>query len=121
MARLDELLGYLKDNDCSDLHLAAGLEPRVRQKGGLRLMEGREVLSDEDLRAMMQEIALPKHWEEYCTTNDLDFAYGIEGVARTDLNLVVVEASKAEAAAHEAMLEKLRESGDCVWDRLAKP
>ncbi len=50
-----------------------------------------------------------------------DGGNGIEGVARTDLNLVVVEASKAEAAAHEAMLEKLRESGDCVWDRLAKP
>jgi twitching motility protein PilT len=89
MARLDELLGYLKDNDCSDLHLAAGLEPRVRQQGGLRLMEGREVLSDEDLRAMMQEIALPKHWEEYCTTNDLDFAYGIEGVARFRANYFV--------------------------------
>ena len=89
MARLDELLGYLKDNDCSDLHLAAGLEPRVRQNGGLRLMEGREVLSDEDLRAMMQEIALPKHWEEYCTTNDLDFAYGIEGVARFRANYFV--------------------------------
>ena len=89
MARLDELLGYLKDNDCSDLHLAAGLEPRVRQQGGLRLMEGREVLSDEDLRAMMQEIALPKHWEEYCTTNDLDFAYGIEGVARYRANYFV--------------------------------
>jgi DNA polymerase-3 subunit epsilon len=33
-----------------------------------------------------------------------------------DLNLVVVKASKEEAAAHEAMLEKIRESGACVWD-----
>ena len=38
--------------------------------------------------------------------------------SRPDLNLVVVRASEAESAAHEAMLEKLREAGECVWDRL---
>jgi DNA polymerase-3 subunit epsilon len=34
----------------------------------------------------------------------------------TDLELVVIKASRDEAAAHEAMLEKIRESGACVWD-----
>ena len=34
-----------------------------------------------------------------------------------ELNLVVVKASDEEAAAHEAMLEKLRAAGACVWDR----
>ncbi|MCH8868025.1 MAG: DNA polymerase III subunit epsilon [Proteobacteria bacterium] len=34
-----------------------------------------------------------------------------------ELNLVVIKASDEEAAAHEAMLEKLREAGACVWDR----
>ena len=34
------------------------------------------------------------------------------------LKLVVVRASDDEARQHEAMLEKLRESGECVWDRL---
>jgi DNA polymerase-3 subunit epsilon len=38
--------------------------------------------------------------------------------SRPDLNLVVVRASRAENAAHEAKLEKLREAGQCVWDRL---
>ena len=33
-----------------------------------------------------------------------------------ELRLVVVRASDAEAAAHEGMLEKLREAGSCVWD-----
>ena len=32
------------------------------------------------------------------------------------LNLVVIEASADEVAAHDAMLEKIRESGACVWD-----
>ena len=37
---------------------------------------------------------------------------------RNDLDLVVVRASDVENTAHEAMLDKLREQGDCVWDRL---
>ena len=39
---------------------------------------------------------------------------------RANLNLVVVRASGEEAAAHEALLEKLRESGTCVWDSLSE-
>ena len=65
MAQLDQLLSYLKENDCSDLHLAAGLEPRVRAKGSVRTIEGRPRLSDEELRGMLAEIALPKHWNEF--------------------------------------------------------
>lgn len=38
--------------------------------------------------------------------------------ARSDLDLVVIRASEAENAAHEALLEKLRDAGDCVWDRI---
>ena len=37
-------------------------------------------------------------------------------VARSDLGLVVTKASDEELAAHEAMLEKIRKSGACVWD-----
>lgn len=33
-----------------------------------------------------------------------------------DLDLVVIKASDSEVAAHEAMLEKIRKSGACVWD-----
>ena len=36
--------------------------------------------------------------------------------AAASYNLVVIEASAEEVAAHEAMLEKIRESGACVWD-----
>ncbi len=89
MAQLDELLTYLKDHDGSDLHLAAGLEPRVRQKGQVRLVEGRGVLGDAELRELLEEIASPKHWSEFVETNDVDFAYGLEGVARYRANYFV--------------------------------
>jgi DNA polymerase-3 subunit epsilon len=35
-------------------------------------------------------------------------------------NLVVVEATAEEAAAHEALLDKLRKAGSCVWDQTGK-
>ena len=38
---------------------------------------------------------------------------------RGDLKLVIVRASEAEEAAHEALLDKIRDSADCVWDRSA--
>jgi DNA polymerase-3 subunit epsilon len=37
---------------------------------------------------------------------------------QTGLDLVVVRASAEEVAAHEALLEKLRASGECIWDRI---
>jgi len=37
--------------------------------------------------------------------------------SRKDLDLVLVRASEAELAAHEALLEKMRAAGNCVWDR----
>jgi len=36
--------------------------------------------------------------------------------ASADLELVVVRASEDEAAAHDALLEKIRQGGVCVWD-----
>ncbi len=89
MAQLDELLRYLKESDGSDLHLAAGLEPRVRQRGNVKVIEGQGVLGDTELRALLEEIASPKHWAEYVQTNDVDFAYGLEGVARYRANYFV--------------------------------
>ncbi|MEE3331460.1 MAG: PilT/PilU family type 4a pilus ATPase [Myxococcota bacterium] len=86
MAQLDEMLVYLKENDGSDLHLAAGLAPRIRAKGKIREIEGRSALDDGELRSLLEELASPKQWNEYVTTNDLDFAYGVEGVARFRAN-----------------------------------
>jgi twitching motility protein PilT len=86
VARIDAMLSYLKDAGCSDLHLAAGRAPRVRAKGRLIPMEGQSVLDDATLRGLLVEIASEKSWSEYEETNDVDFAYAIEGVARFRAN-----------------------------------
>ena len=91
MARLDELLRYLKEHGGSDLHLAAGLEPRIRVHGGLEPVADWQTLADGELRGLMQELASGRHWEEYARSNDVDFAYGLEGVARFRANYFAQE------------------------------
>ena len=91
MPQIDELLRYLKANKGSDLHLAAGLEPRVRVNGELRAIENQPKLGDEAVRKLLREIASPGQWQSYEASGDLDFSYGLEGVARFRVNFFVQE------------------------------
>ena len=86
MARIDELFRYLKDRKGSDLHLAAGLEPRIRLHGDLVIVPGWPVFDDAALCALLKEIAPARQWEHFLSRLDLDFAYGLEGVARFRCN-----------------------------------
>ncbi len=91
MAQIDELLRYLKEHKGSDLHLAAGLEPRIRVNGDLRAVEGQSRLDDAGLRKLLREMATQSQWAAYEAKHDLDFAYGLEGVARFRANFFVQE------------------------------
>ncbi len=86
MARLDPLLRYLKDKGGSDLHLVAGLTPRIRRSGSLREAEGAGVASDSELRKTLSELPEPRQWAEFERTRDLDFAYALAGVGRFRAN-----------------------------------
>ena len=88
MARIDELFYYLRDHQGSDLHLAAGLEPRIRVHGSLEAVAGWPVLSHDELLSLLREIASEQDWEEYLGCGDLDFAYGLEGFARFRANFL---------------------------------
>ncbi|MBW2315734.1 MAG: PilT/PilU family type 4a pilus ATPase [Deltaproteobacteria bacterium] len=91
MAEIDRLLTYLKEEDGSDLHLAAGLEPRVRASGRLAAIAGEQRLTDEMLRELLEEITTEKQWDEYTGCGDLDFAHAIPGVARFRANYFIQE------------------------------
>jgi twitching motility protein PilT len=86
--RLHELFQHLRDNKGSDLHLAAGLEPRTRVHGALEPVAGWPVLSHDDLCGLLREITSEEQWTEYDGCGDLDFAYGFEGVARFRANFL---------------------------------
>ncbi len=88
MARIDELFHYLRDHKGSDLHLAAGLEPRIRVHGSLEAVRGWSVLTHDALLSLLREIATDAQWEDYQGCGDLDFAYGLEGVARFRANFL---------------------------------
>ena len=91
MPELDSMLRYLKEQGGSDLHLAAGLPPRVRLSGELAPIQGRELLTDAALRSLLQEIATDAQWTSYSECGDLDFAYGLEGTGRFRANFFVQE------------------------------
>jgi twitching motility protein PilT len=105
MARLDELLRYLKEQGGSDLHLTSGLEPRIRVHGGLDPIPGRQSLADGELRELLRDLALERYWDEYARTNDVDFAYGLEGVGRFRVNYFVQE--NGAAAVFRAIPERI--------------
>ena len=86
MARIHQLFRHLKEIGGSDLHLAATLRPRMRIHGELEEVEGWEPLAHSDLLALLCEITTQKQWQDYERCGDLDFAYGLEGVARFRAN-----------------------------------
>ncbi|MGH8196524.1 MAG: DNA polymerase III subunit epsilon [Woeseiaceae bacterium] len=53
------------------------------------------------------------------TSSVVIFATGAPRPGRDDLHLVVVEASTAEQAAHEAFLDRMQEGGACLWRDLS--
>ncbi len=89
MNAIDELLTYLKEHKGSDLHLSSGLEPRIRARGHLEPVEGWPALSDDDVRQLLRPIASTEQWQGFERERDLDFAYGLAGVARFRANYFV--------------------------------
>lgn len=86
MPKIDALFRMVKQNKASDLHMLEGLQPKLRINGELRPIQDHPVLDEPMLREYLQEIALPQQWDKYEKAGDLDFAYGLEGVARFRCN-----------------------------------
>lgn len=86
MARLDVLFRYLKEQGGSDLHLAAGMQPHLRQHGDMRPIGGWEPFTDESLRDHLKELSTEPQWRSFEDSLDLDFAYALAGVARFRAN-----------------------------------
>ncbi|MEM7586167.1 MAG: PilT/PilU family type 4a pilus ATPase [Acidobacteriota bacterium] len=105
MARIHELFRRLKEVKGSDLHLSAPLKPRIRVHGELEDVEDWPELSHEDLETLLREIASDEQWASYQDCGDLDFAYGLEGVARFRANFLRQE--NGAAAVFRIIPEKI--------------
>jgi twitching motility protein PilT len=86
--KIDRILWVLVGEKGSDLHITAGLPPRMRKDGDIRSVPGfDQPLESAVLEEWLMEIAPPKMAEKFKTTNDTDFGYEIQGLARFRVNV----------------------------------
>jgi twitching motility protein PilT len=85
-AGIDELLKLLVAQGGSDLHLRVDEPPILRLHGEMHRLDDRPILTNDWLTAMVQTIMPQRNKDEFAETNDTDYAYEIEGVARFRAN-----------------------------------
>ena len=85
MAKIDAFFKLMFDQGASDLHLASGQQPIIRLHGDMERIKY-NVLEDNELKAMLYEIAPELKIKQYEETGDVDFGYEIPGVARFRCN-----------------------------------
>ncbi|QQR74542.1 MAG: type IV pilus twitching motility protein PilT [Holophagales bacterium] len=95
MGDLFDLLRYTVEQGGSDLHLAAGMEPRVRRHGLLEAIPGWPTLDHATLSRLLPTVVSEKQWQEYVEHGDLDLALGLPGVARFRVNFLRQERGAA--------------------------
>jgi twitching motility protein PilT len=85
MAKIDAFFKLMHEQNASDLHLLAGQPPALRIHGDIERVKYK-VLENDDLRAMLYEIAAEDKVKTFEETGDVDFGYEIPGLARYRAN-----------------------------------
>lgn len=82
---LEDLLEFTVENNASDLHLSAGLPPMIRIDGEIRRLSAAPLPSSQILK-MIYGIMNDRQRRVFDEDSDMDFSYGIEGLARFRVN-----------------------------------
>ncbi|NDY41767.1 type IV pilus twitching motility protein PilT [Dissulfurirhabdus thermomarina] len=85
MAKIDAFFKLMHEQKASDLHLAAGSQPILRIAGDLQRVKY-PPLDNDELKAMLYEIAPEIKIKQFEETGDVDFGYEIPGLARYRAN-----------------------------------
>ncbi|MGE0393331.1 MAG: type IV pilus twitching motility protein PilT [Vicinamibacterales bacterium] len=83
---LTELLRVTVEMDGSDLHLATETPPQVRVHGALQRLAG-EALTPAETKALAYSVLTDAQKKRFEETQELDFSFGIRGLARFRGNL----------------------------------
>ena len=86
-AFLTDLLLYVLEFGCSDLHLTAGAHPTVRSSGQLLQLDEFPVMKPDTLQKTLYAIMSGKQREVFEDVLELDFAYSLPGRARFRVNV----------------------------------
>ena len=85
MAKIDAFFKLMNDQGASDLHLVSGQQPALRLRGEIERVKYK-VLENDELKAMLYEIAPEEKVKVFEETGDIDFGYEIPGLARYRAN-----------------------------------
>jgi twitching motility protein PilT len=86
MAQIDKILHFMVQQKGSDLHLSSDAPPYIRVDGDLLKMN-LPSLNGEQVKGLIFEIMPEHNRKQYEETNDTDYAYSIEGLARFRVNV----------------------------------
>jgi twitching motility protein PilT len=86
MATLPELLKTLVDNNGSDLHITTNTPPQVRIHGKLQPLD-LPPLNAADTKALAYSVLTDLQKKRFEETMELDFSFGIRGIARFRCNV----------------------------------
>src|SRR5580658_9710783 len=87
MARIDSFFKFMKEQSASDLHLSTGNPPMLRIHGELVRVD-MPPLENDDLKALVYEIAPEQKIKIFEETGDVDFGYEYPGFARYRANFL---------------------------------
>jgi len=85
VAKIDAFFKLMNEQGASDLHLVAGQPPALRIVGEMERVKYK-VLDNDELKAMLYEIAPEHRVKEFEETGDIDFGYDVLGIARYRAN-----------------------------------
>ncbi|KMP11696.1 twitching motility protein [Candidatus Nitromaritima sp. SCGC AAA799-A02] len=85
MAKIDAFFKLMNEQGASDLHLVSGSQPILRVHGDMERVKYK-VMENDELKAMLYEIAPENKIKVFEETGDVDFAYEIPNLARYRAN-----------------------------------
>ncbi|MFQ5673881.1 MAG: type IV pilus twitching motility protein PilT [Nitrospinales bacterium] len=85
MAKIDAFFKLMNEQGASDLHLVSGSQPILRVNGEMERVKYKAMENDE-LKAMLYEIAPEDKIKVFEETGDIDYAYEIPNLARYRAN-----------------------------------
>ncbi|OQX85798.1 MAG: type IV pili twitching motility protein PilT [Candidatus Latescibacteria bacterium 4484_7] len=96
---IKKILEEMITQGASDLHLKAGLPPVVRIDGKLRHLNF-ERPTPKDMEEIANQILTPAQKERFKRTREVDFAFGVSGLARFRANFYIQRSSVAMVFRH---------------------
>jgi twitching motility protein PilT len=94
---VDTLLERVVQSGASDLHITVGTKPAMRVHGHIELLEEFPTLEPDNLRDLVYRITTTEQQKRLELDRQLDFAYGLRGLARFRVNSYYQRESLAAA------------------------